>query len=91
MKLENRSRATCDARVSSLADEMLHLCNAATDQALPDAMREDTLLQIELRCHVQWSGDLYLYGISGKNGGNNLSGRGFKSEWILRSESIHRV
>jgi hypothetical protein len=44
----------------SHAHEILHLCNEAINQELPNVTRENALLQIEARCHTRWLGDLYL-------------------------------
>jgi hypothetical protein len=48
------------AGFSDHADEILHLCNMAIDQELPNMTRENALHQIEMRCHAKWLGDLYL-------------------------------
>jgi hypothetical protein len=48
------------AGFSDHANEILHLCNMAIDQELTNITRENALLQIEMRCHTKWLGDLYL-------------------------------
>jgi hypothetical protein len=49
-----------DAGFSNQADEILILCNRAVNQDALNAEREAALIQIEMRCHARWLGDLYL-------------------------------